>query len=144
MCFDVASQSQELQQSGICARNFYYIISSPYPCKIVTFVIVDVSHGDIKSMNFLVARDGKVGLGCVPLQGGEDVLALAQHKLMQVIDQLGVAGIPAQDLIGRLFVMPVASLGQIDRAVAESVVTTTCRLADMVSRQLQTLVAVKE
>ncbi len=63
MCFDVASQSQELQQSGICARNFYYIISFPYPCKIVTFVIVDVSHGDIKSMNFLVARDGKVGLG---------------------------------------------------------------------------------
>jgi hypothetical protein len=78
------------------------------------------------------------------LQGGEDVLALAQHKLMQVIDQLGVAGIPAHDLIGRLFVMPVASLGQIEIAVAESVVTTTCRLADMVSRQLQNLVAVKE
>ncbi len=89
-------------------------------------------------------RGGKLGLGCVPLQDGDDVLALAQHKLMQVIDQLGAAGIPAQNLIGRLFVMPVASLGQIDIAVAESVVTTTCRLADRVSHQLQNLVAVKE
>jgi hypothetical protein len=89
-------------------------------------------------------RGGKMGLGCVPLQGGEDVLALAQHKLLQVICQLGEVGISAQDLIGRLFVMPVASLGQIDIAVAESVVATTCRLADMVSHQLQNLVAVKE
>lgn len=89
-------------------------------------------------------RGGKLGLGCVPLQGGDDVLALAQTKVWQVIDQLVTNGITTTDLIGRLFVMPVSSLGQIDRVVAESVVATTCRLADMMSHQLQNLVAVKE
>ncbi len=95
-------------------------------------------------LHVFLQRGGKLALGCVPLQDGDAVLALAQHKLMQVIDQLGAVGIPAQNLIGRLFVMPVASLGQIDIAVAESVVATTCRLADIVSHQLQNLVAVKE
>jgi hypothetical protein len=95
-------------------------------------------------LQVFLQRGGKLGLGCVPLQGGDDVLVLAQTKVGQLIEQLGQAGIAAQDLIGRLFVMPVASLGQIDIAIAESVVATTAQLADRVSHQLQNRVAVKE
>jgi hypothetical protein len=72
-------------------------------------------------LQLFLQRGGKLGLGCVPLQGGDAVLALAQTKVMQLIEQLAQVGIPAQDLIGRLFVMPVSSLGQIDIAIAESV-----------------------
>jgi hypothetical protein len=95
-------------------------------------------------LHAFLQRGGKLGLGCVPLQSGDDVLVLAQTKVGQLIEQLSQAGITAQDLIGRLFVMPVSSLGQIDIAIAESVVATTVQLADRVSHQFQNRVAVKE
>ncbi|NBU63161.1 MAG: hypothetical protein EBS29_01425 [Chloroflexia bacterium] len=95
-------------------------------------------------LHAFLQRGGKLGLGCVPLQGGDDVLLLAQAKVLALIDQCGQAGITAPELIGRLFVMPVSSLGQIDSTVVATVVTTTCQLATRVSHQLQNLVGAKE
>jgi hypothetical protein len=85
----------------------------------------------------LWARGGSLGLGCVPADAGFEAYQQGYAVLQRLVERCAAQGV---DLLGsgaQVFVMPVASLGQVGVDVAEATVQATCRLADEFNKRIQ-------
>lgn len=82
-------------------------------------------------------RGGAIGLGCVPSDDMTDPLGQARQLVERLCALCAQHGIPLLQAGPRLYVMPVASLGQVSVAQAEATVLTTCRLAQELDEEVQ-------